>query len=151
MSTRKSTKTIEMREKEIIAEFVSFPDVDTKYMHLFQLGEHLPKMSANHKTKANLVKGCQSLLWFHFYTCEGRVYLEADSDSLVIKGIAAILVQLLTGLPPKEVETINMDFLDRLDIWKLASTRNTGLMAMLDHIKQKAHEMDKSLSNNEES
>ncbi|MDY6866446.1 MAG: SufE family protein [Chloroflexota bacterium] len=127
--------SIKSREKAIITEFESLPDIDAKYQHLFQLGNQLPDMDPGLKTDENLVRGCQSKLWFHFTWDDRGVHLEADSDSMVIKGIAALLVKLIEGLPPQEVEKVSMDFIDELQIWKLASERNNGLMAMLEYIR----------------
>ena len=135
----KSIKTI---EKEIIAEFQQLPDVDAKYSHLFQLADQLPPMNPEFKTDHNLIKGCQSDLWFQMTEIDGRVYLEADSDSLVIKGIAALLIRLIQGRKREELANIRMNFLDEIKIWKLASGRNSGLMAMLDYIHQAARAKD---------
>jgi cysteine desulfuration protein SufE len=127
-------KSINDVEKEIIAEFQHLPDVDAKYAYLFTLGDQLPPMSPDLKTDHHLVKGCQSKLWFHLEDNEGRIHVEADSDSLVIKGIAALLIRIIQGRKREELATISMDFIDDLKIWKLASERNSGLQAMLDHI-----------------
>lgn len=128
-------KTIHELEQEIIDTFDKLDGIDAKYAYLFKLGEALPKMDAALKTDATQVKGCQSNLWFHLDKDEGGYYLLADSDSLVIKGIAALLARLIEGREVEEIKQINLDFIDQIKIWKLASERNNGLMAMLDHIK----------------
>jgi cysteine desulfuration protein SufE len=131
-------KSLEAAEKEIIEEFGEFTDIDAKYAHLFKLGEELPPMDNSLKNEQTLVKGCQSKLWFHLYQEQGHFYLLADSDSLVIKGIAALLARLIHGRSAEEVGAIQMDFVDQLKLWKLASNRNNGLVAMLEHIHQQA-------------
>ncbi len=130
--------SIESQEQEIIAEFNQLETVDAKYAHLFKLAEALPHMPAALKTDANLVKGCQSTLWFNIHVEQGRLYLSADSDSLVIKGIAALLVKLVEGRHPAEVLTVDFDFLDQIGLWKLESRQNPGLVAMLAHLKRQA-------------
>jgi cysteine desulfuration protein SufE len=131
-------KTIAAEEHEILQTFAAFTTVDEKYAYLFQVGEALPPLDPVLKTDENLVKGCQSLLWFNLSQEGDRFYLQADSDSLVIKGIAALLVRLVAGRTAEEILTINMDFIDQLKIWKLASERNNGLMAMLAHLHDAA-------------
>ncbi len=131
-------KTIQEMEAEIIQSFQACRTIDEKYTYLFQLGENLTPMNPAYKTDQNLVRGCQSLLWFHLLQESGRFYLLADSDSMVVKGISALLVKLIEGRTAQEIQKINMDFVDQLQIWKLASDRNNGLMAMLDHIHQAA-------------
>ena len=134
----KSIKTI---EQEIIDEFDNLADIDEKYLHLFELGYSLPEMDPSLKNEENLVNGCQSQLWFYLRNENGRLYLEADSDSLVIRGITALLARLISGRSPEEILLIKLDVIDALDIWKLASERNNGLRAMLDHLHQQAQQM----------
>ena len=127
-------KTIQAIESEIIETFEALETVDEKYTYLFKLGDNLPPMDLALKTDENQVKGCQSSLWFNLKQEDGCFYLEADSDSMVIKGISALLVRLVEGRTAEEVLKINLNFIDKLQIWKLASDRNNGLIAMLDHI-----------------
>lgn len=135
-------KTIQVQEEEIIETFSHLEGIDAKYAYLFKVGEELPEMDAELKTNATQVKGCQSKLWFHLYEADGRYYLLADSDSLVIKGIAALLARLVAGRKVEEIKQINLDFIDQIKIWKLASERNNGLVAMLDHIKKLVYEVE---------
>jgi hypothetical protein len=39
------------------------------------------------------------------------------------------------------VDNIDLVFIDRIKVWKLASNRNNGLLAMLDHIKKEAQRL----------
>jgi cysteine desulfuration protein SufE len=97
-------------------------------------------MDPTDKTEGNLVKGCQSQLWFNLTQKNGRYSLQMDSDSMLIKGIGALLVRLVEGRTGDEIQSITFDFLDELEIWKLASDRNNGLKAMLGHLKQQVAE-----------
>lgn len=133
-----SEDILQTRENTIIAEFNALPDVDAKYAHLFQLAENLPEMDPSLKTDANLVKNCQSALWCCLSLQNGRVYVAADSDSLVIKGIAALLMRVINGNRPSDVAKLNLDFIDQLKIWKLTAERNSSLAALLAHIKAQA-------------
>ena len=135
---RNYPKNINALEEEIINEFNQLSNVDEKYAHLFKLGEGLPEMDPELKNNRNQVKGCQSNLWFYIYKEEGRVKLLADSDSMVIKGIAALLVRLINECGAEQIKDISLDFIDQLKIWKLASERNNGLVAMLEHVQQRA-------------
>lgn len=131
-------KSIEQTEQEIIEEFDQFPDIDSKYGHLFKLGNDLPDMDSSLKNDDTLVDGCQSKLWFQLSQVGGKLRLYIDSDSMVIKGIGALLVRLVEGRNLEEIKNINLEFLDTLNIWKLASDRNNGLLAMIDHLHKQA-------------
>ena len=134
-------KTINAVTQEIIAEFEQFDSVDEKYIHLFTLGDSLLPMESSFKSEANRVQGCQSKLWFRLSLEDGHFHLQADSDSTVIRAIAALLVRVVENCAPEEIQDLNMDFIDELDIWKLASERNNGLMAMLAHLKGQAADL----------
>lgn len=134
-------KSIPQTEKEIIEEFNKLPDIDSKYSYLFRIGNELLEMDPSLKTEDTLVQGCQSNLWFSLCKDENRLSLLVDSNSMVIKGIGALLVRLVEGRRPEEIRKINLDFIDQLNIWKLASNRNNGLLAMIEHLHKKAKQM----------
>jgi cysteine desulfuration protein SufE len=133
-------KSIDTLEKEIIEKFDSLVDIDSKYAYLFRIGDELPTMDPSLKNESTLVKGCQSKLWFYLNEDEGRLTLLVDSDSMVIKGIGALLVRLVDGRRPEEIKNVGLDFIDQLNIWKLASNRNNGLLAMIDHLHKQAEQ-----------
>lgn len=134
-------KSIQQIEQEIIEEFNKLPDIDSKYEHLFQLGCDLPQMGPSLKTDETLVKGCQTTLWLFLGKEAGKLHLQVDSDSLVIKGIGALIVRLVEGRQPEDVKNLDLDFIDRLNIWKLASNRNNGLLALLSHLHDQAEQL----------
>jgi cysteine desulfuration protein SufE len=138
------SKTLKTRVEEILAEFDALPDVDAKYMHLFQQGLDLPTLDPSLKTEVNKVRGCQSDLWFHLECQDGRLHLAAESDSMVISGIAALIARIVESCRPEDMEDLNLDFIDRLEIWKLPSERNNSLVAMLSHLKNEAREIHKA-------
>lgn len=133
-------KTIQTVEDEIIEEFNRYEDIDSKYRYLFELGDGLQEMDPSNKNDENLVDGCQSKLWFKIKKKDGKYHLQVDSDSMVIKGIAALLVRLVEGRSSEEIQTISLNFIDELRIWKLASDRNSGLKAILNHLKEQVAE-----------
>ena len=131
-------KTINAITQEIIAEFAQYDSVDEKYIHLLSLADSLPPMDPDLKNEATRVLGCQSKLWFWLSVDGDHFHLQADSDSTVIKAIASLLVRVVENCPPEEIQDLSLDFIDELKIWKLASERNNGLVAMLEHLKREA-------------
>ena len=127
-------------EDEIVREFLNLPDIDARYEYLFQLAEKVQPLDPKLRTDENLVEGCQSKVWFHLYYNNGQVILESDSDSMVIKGITALLSRIVNGRHPEEINAISLDFIDKIQIWKLPSKRNNGLLAILQSLKAQANE-----------
>ena len=132
-------KTITQLEQQVIDDFALLENWEEKYDYLIELGMDLPEMPAELKTEENLVKGCQSSVWFDI-TCEdGTLFLGAYSDSLIIKGIVAILVYLLSGQPAAEIRASELTLFDTLGLWRhLSSQRSNGVTAMMAHLKAAA-------------
>ena len=86
--------TIEEKEQEIIDEFSIYDDWMDKYAYLIELGSGLEGMDEAHKTEENLIKGCQSRVWFHADMQDGLLYFTADSDAIITKVIAGLLIRV---------------------------------------------------------
>ena len=95
--------TIEEIEQEIIDEFSIYDDWMDKYAYLIELGSGLEGMDEAHKTEENLIKGCQSRVWFHADMRDGLLYFTADSDAIITKGIAGLLIRVFSGQKPADI------------------------------------------------
>lgn len=101
---------------------------------------NLPPLDEKYKTKANKVEGCVSQVWVRaFLDPEKNVYYEADSDSIMTKGLAALLVQGLSGRPVSEILRVSPDFVTLLGLQQnLTPSRNNGFLNMLKLMQRKA-------------
>ena len=94
-------------------------------------------LTEEYKTEGNIVRGCQSTVWLHKECEEGILQLKADSDSLIVKGLAALLMQVYSGQPAEEAVTAALTFFDETGLNKhLSSQRANGLKAMIDQIRK---------------
>lgn len=133
-------KSIKEIEDEIIQEFETIDSLHDKLVSLYKMGVALPEMEYALQNKSNKVKGCQSSLWFHITFSEGRMHLNAESDSMMTKGIAGILVMLVENRRPEEVLLINLNFLEKTGIRQLRANENPGLSAIIEHLHQQARD-----------
>ncbi len=128
-----------MNEKlqNIVDEFELLPEWLDKYNYLIELADGLAKYPDELKTEEYLIAGCQSRVWIKPSMGEdGKIVLEADSDAIIVKGIASLLVTAISGLTPKEVEAEGFEFLDTIGLKEnLSPTRAGGLVAMIEKIK----------------
>lgn len=132
-------KTIEEVENEIIEEFAVYSDWMDKYAYLIEIGSGLSPMNAEYKTDDNLIAGCQSRVWFHAELREGILYFEADSDAIITKGIAALLIRVFSGHTPAEILQADVKFIDEIGLSQhLSPTRSNGLLSMVKQIKMYA-------------
>ncbi len=131
--------TIEEIEKEIVAEFSVFDDWMDKYAYLIELGSGMAGMDESHKTEDNLIQGCQSRVWFHAEMKGDVLYFTADSDAIITKGIAGLLIRVFSGQKPADIAGADLSFIDEIGLTQhLSPTRSNGLLAMVRQIKMYA-------------
>ena len=84
----------------------------------------------------NLIKGCQSRVWFHADMRDGLLYFTADSDAIITKGIAGLLIRVFSGQKPADIAKADLHFIDEIGLTQhLSPTRSNGLLAMVKQIK----------------
>jgi cysteine desulfuration protein SufE len=128
--------TIQETEQKIIGEFSQFDDWMDKYNYLIELGKSLPLINEKLKTDQYLISGCQSRVWVSAEMNDGKVVFKADSDAVITKGIASLLVRALSNQPPDEILKTDMQFLDRIGLREhLSPTRSNGLTSMIKQMK----------------
>lgn len=128
--------SIQERAAEIVEEFQMFDNWMDKYNYLIELGKELESLEEEFKTKKYLISGCQSQLWLVSEFKDGKVYFRADSDAIITKGIAYLLVKVLSDSSPEEILDYDMGFLDKIGLKEhLSPTRANGLSSMIKQIR----------------
>lgn len=128
--------TILEKQREITAEFSLLSDWQQKYEMLIDMGKALPPISEKERSEGLLIAGCQSKVWLRPEWKAGALYFKADSDALIPKGIAALLLQIFSGHQPREIAEADTKFLDAIGLQQfLSPTRSNGLLAMVKQIK----------------
>src|SRR5690606_10715665 len=103
-------------EKDLSDDFSLLTNWEEKYEYLIELGMDMPPMKPELKVDENLVKGCQSSVWFDVNCEDGNVVFEADSDSLVVKGMVAVLFKLYNHQPAKDVLDADLSLFEELGL-----------------------------------
>ncbi|MBF1523078.1 MAG: SufE family protein [Prevotella salivae] len=131
--------TINEAQDEVIEEFNDFTDWMDKYQLLIDLGGELNALGEQYKNDDNLIDGCQSRVWSQCDVKDGLLFFTADSDALIVKGIIALLIKVLSGHTAKEILDADLYFIDRIGLKDhLSPTRSNGLLAMVKRIKSYA-------------
>lgn len=83
-----------------------------------------------------LVKGCETDVWFLFGLKNEKYYFYFDSDSAVIKGLAALLLVLFNGKTRDEIQSIDVESTyQELGLSKhLSLSRMNGFKSLLDSV-----------------
>lgn len=119
-------------QDEIIEEFTSFDDWMDRYSLLIDYGNGLDAFPEEAKNDKNLIEGCQSKVWFTAQMQDGKVIYRGDSDAILVKGIVALLIRVLSGHTPEEIVNTQLYFIDEIQLREhLSPTRSNGLNAML--------------------
>jgi cysteine desulfuration protein SufE len=123
-------------EEEIVSEFSLFDDWMDKYNYIIDVGRSVDKLDEKYKKQEFLIKGCQSQVWVDPEYRDGKIFYTADSDALITKGIAGLLIRVLSGHPPKEIVESDLAFIDRIGLKEhLSQTRSNGLVSMIKQMK----------------
>jgi cysteine desulfuration protein SufE len=126
-------------EQEIVDEFALFDSWDDKYEYIIDLGKKLPPLDPKYKIDENRVRGCQSSVWLVADYRDGKLYFQADSDAVIVKGLISMLIRVLNKRTPDEIMDAKMDFIRAIGMTThLAQTRSNGLLSMVKQMKHYA-------------
>ena len=137
--------TINEIQDEIIEEFSGFDDWMDKYQLLIALGNEQEPLEEKYKTEQNLIDGCQSRVWLVADYVEesgdrsqesGVIHFRAESDALIVKGIVALLIRVLSDHTPQEILDADLYFIEEIGLKEhLSPTRSNGLVAMVKQMR----------------
>lgn len=131
--------TINEMQDEVIAEFSDFDDWMDRYQLLIDLGNEQHPLDEKYKTDQNLIEGCQSRVWLQADEQDGKIIFQAESDALIVKGIIALLIKVLSGHTPDEILEADLYFIPQIGLQEhLSPTRSNGLLAMVKQMRMYA-------------
>jgi cysteine desulfuration protein SufE len=140
--------TINEIQDEIIDEFSGFDDWMDKYQLLIDLGNEQEPLDEKYKVESNLIDGCQSRVWLQADLVEMEneagemrnvIHFQAESDALIVKGIVALLIRVLSDHTPQEILDANLYFIEQIGLREhLSPTRSNGLLAMVKQMRMYA-------------
>lgn len=127
-------------QNKIIEEFsILNGDMEMTFIYLMELGEKLPMFPEVSRTDENIVKGCQSKVWLLAEERDGKIMLQADSNTAITKGLVSLLVRILTGQTPDKILDANLYFKEKIGMNRLIGTqRSNGFASMIKQIKNYA-------------
>jgi len=123
-------------EDEIVEEFELFDNWEDKYEYIIDMGKKLPLLDDAHKKDEHRIRGCQSTVWMVSELRDGKIFYQADSDAVIVKGLISMLIRVLSGQTPQDIIQADLGFIDRIGMTShLAQTRSNGLRAMIKQMK----------------
>ena len=124
---------------DVLEGFEFLDDWEERYAFIIDLGKELPEFPEDERREENYVHGCQSQVWLihHYDEGSGNLYLLIDSDAIIVRGLAAIILVALNGKSPRDLLATDIDELfEQLDLFRhISPTRGNGLRAMVGKIR----------------
>ncbi len=125
--------------EDVLDAFEFLDDWEERYAFIIDLGKQLPEFPDDERTEKNYVHGCQSQVWVihHYDEDSGKLFLLIDSDAIIVRGLAAIILVALNGKSPRDLLATDIDELfEQLDLFRhISPTRGNGLRAMVGKIR----------------
>ncbi|MCK0104998.1 SufE family protein [Marinobacter sp. S0848L] len=125
--------------EDVLDAFEFLDDWEDRYAFIIDLGKQLPEFPDEARIEENYVHGCQSQVWVIHQHDEdsGKLFLLIDSDAMIVRGLAAIILVALNAKSPRELLATDIDELfEQLDLMRhISPTRGNGLRAMVGKIR----------------
>lgn len=132
-------RSINEIQDEIIEDFSQVEDWMDRYQMIIDLGEELEPIDESERTATNLIEGCQSSVWLVCEEHDGRLLFRGDSNALIVKGLVALLLSVVSNHTPQEILDADLYFIQRIGLSEhLSPTRSNGLLAMVKQIRMYA-------------
>jgi len=124
---------------EMLETFEDLQEWDERYDFIIDLGRELPGLSPEYQTQDHIVDGCMSTVWLAANSAgsESPMEIQADSDSIIVKGLIVVLLSYYHTMTPRQiVESDVSEYLQKLGLNQhLSPQRRNGLFSMIKRLK----------------
>ena len=133
--------------EQLVEEFEELEDWDERYDLIIDLGRELPKLPEELQTEEYIVTGCMSTVWLATEVVQAErkvIEIQADSDSIIVKGLIVVLLAHYNGKTAGEIlDSDAIVLFERLGLNQhLSPQRRNGLFSMVKRLKELAAEVD---------
>jgi len=124
------------RINEIKEQLDFFDDELEKYEYIIDLGKKLPALDKEYKKDKYLVQGCTSLVWLVSKSKDGKLYFQADSEAMIVKGLVYIVISIFEGIECSKIKEFDTNLLESLELSEIITpNRQSGVAGMIDKIR----------------
>ncbi|MBD9677077.1 SufE family protein [Pseudomonas sp. PDM18] len=123
---------------EALQAFISLQGWEQRARLLMQWGERLEPLSEAERSDEQRVQGCESNVWLVADRRDERWHFRAYSDARLLRGLLALLLVRVDGLPADELATIDLPgWFEQLGLGRqLSPSRSNGLNAVLKRMQE---------------
>jgi cysteine desulfuration protein SufE len=128
--------TLAEKKQELLAKLSGIRDAHERFAYVVECGRRQAPLAEALKTEAHQVEGCLAQLWLVPEFREDKCYFRTDSDSAIMKGVAALLCDFYSGARPEEIAATEPAFLAQVGITQhLSPNRRNGLARIWERIQ----------------
>jgi cysteine desulfuration protein SufE len=125
--------------ERIVDKFKRHADPKKRYEQLLWYAKKLEAMPEAGKTAENKVHGCVSQVYITAALKDGKVWYQGDSDAQLVKGLVALLIEGLNGLPPQEILQVTPNFIEETGLkMSLTPSRANGFYNIFQMMQKQA-------------
>lgn len=136
MNMNNTIKDIAAVQISIIDDFCAVGDSFNQFTYLLQLASELEELPEEKKVDDVLVEGCQSQVWLYISHKDDRIFLAADSDTLMVRGVLSILKKIFDGRTAVEILPLDVNFAEKTELGDIFdSKRQEGIKSIVNKIK----------------
>ena len=133
------SKKMDSIQHNIINKFSSLDDWFDKYEYVITQGKNFKGMDEEVRSNENSIGGCQSDVWIKSERKNGVIHFSADSDSLLVKGMISLILEVVNDQPPTDIVDAEFYFIDEIGLnTHLSPSRLNGLNSIIKQIKTDA-------------
>ncbi|MES1022476.1 SufE family protein [Gloeocapsa sp. BRSZ] len=123
----------------VVQRFQRLSNPKQRYEQLVWYAKRLKEFPEADKVPENKVPGCVSQVYITAGLDQGKVWYQGDSDSALVKGLVAVLVEGLSGLSPEEILKVSPEFIKDTGLnASLTPSRSNGFYNIFQKMKEKA-------------
>ena len=129
---------------ELLETFSDLEDWQDRYEYLLDLGRELPRLDPEYQTDDHKVHGCMSTVWLVINpqmpddSANQPITIQADSDSMIVRGLIVILLALYQGKTPESAIGVDpSELFSALGLNQhLSPNRRNGLYSMVGRVRE---------------
>lgn len=124
------------KRRALVEELSMFDDPHERFQYIIDRAKTAPSLDAKYKVNELLIEGCTSNLWLVPSCVDGVCRFDSDADSMITKGIAALVCEYYDGATAAEVAATDADFLGEVGVTQhLSPNRRNGLTNLVGKIR----------------
>lgn len=124
------------KQQRFIDDFNELGDWFMQYEYLIARSCEMPGLPDAEKVDTNRIAGCQSNIWVVFASEGGRLRIRSDCESLIIKGVLAVIENVFNGESLHEIAESEMIFVEKTALREqLTTERASGIERILEMIR----------------